>query len=209
MPVVAPSTSAKYLWAAGGAGLGALASREISDRFITSDQAKKLDEAGISTIDASQMRTGIVATTFGLAAGIALGLAKRGDTTGFTTATHISMGALLGTVADAAINSDRDPEDYLQGIGVMGVAVGAGSLMGVHGDFAHLPLRGASLGLFGLAAGLLAPSMIAATRSIPEETARGMAYKNVEHIGSTDGPAPRSSRPGGSAATALRAPTAG
>lgn len=176
MPV--PNTGpAKFLWAAGGLAAGTGAAYGIKSLFASPERDKQLEaERGTSRANSAEVRYAAFATTFGLAAGIFAGTSKFGPTAGFTTAAALAASALLSNVS-SGMNTPERSDRQMQNLLLMGGAVGAGALLSVRDELAHLPVRKFGLGLAGVAVGLAAPSLITALRNAPGDLTRGVTEK--------------------------------
>lgn len=162
-----------------GAGIAAgVGAAIMADRMLVGpDKAAKLRDKGISVLDSRQAEVYAMAIPFATAAGIALGMQRRTPTAGLTTTSQIAAAALLSTVAGAVINADSDKAgDYVTGIGVMSAATGAGILLGVRDEIGQVLARNVGLGLFGLAIGVAAPTVLDTLSRIPGDIRRGLEH---------------------------------
>ena len=178
MTAPVPNTGpAKFLWAGGGLAAGSIAAYGIKSAFVSPKRDKELEqERGTTRTNSSEMRYKAFAASFGIASGITLGLSKFTPTAGLTTATGVAMAALLSSVASGMNNPDRS-DASMQNLGLMMGGVGVGALAAVRDETAHLPLRSMSLGLAGVAIGLMAPSLIQGLSNAPGEITRGITEK--------------------------------
>jgi hypothetical protein len=168
---------AKFIIFGAGIAAGAGAAWALDKTLVGPEKAKTLREQGTSVLDSRQAEVYAMALPFATAAGIALGMQRRTPTSGLTTSAQIAAAALLSTVAGAVINADSDKAgDYVTGIGVMSAATGAGILMGVRDEIAMGVARNVGLGLFGLAIGVAAPTVIRTLSGIPGNIKRGIEH---------------------------------
>lgn len=160
---------------AAGVG-GALALRS---QLASPERAEELREQGVSVTDEDAAAIKFAVPAFAGAAGLTLGLGRRGPTAGFTTAVTAGLGAVLtGTIGAYAKADVADGKDQAVAVGAVGIAASAGALAGVRDEFARVAhLRMASLGLFGVAVGMMAPLMVEETRTFGAELMRSHQYR--------------------------------
>lgn len=162
MTAPVPNTPGLAKFAMAGVGLAAgLGTAFALDRTLVGPKrAEELRASGTSVMDSRQAEVYAMAGPFGAAAGIALGLQRRGPTAGLTTSAQIAAAALLSTVAGAVINAESPKAgDYVAGIGLMSAFTGAGILVGVRDEVPMRIARLGGLGLFGFALGVAAPTV--------------------------------------------------
>lgn len=176
----APNTGPlKFVFAGAGfaAGLGAAWSLERA--LPTPDEATSLRAKGVSVMDSRQAEVYAMAAPFATAAGVSLGLQRRGPTTGLTTTAQIAAAALLSTTAGAVINAESSKAgDYVAGIGVMSAFTGAGILMGVRDEIPMAAARMGGLGLFGAALGVAAPTLVRTMGGLAGDFRRGIEHRD-------------------------------
>lgn len=174
-----PNTAgpAKFLVAGAGVAAGLAISHALQENLVSQTKAQELRNDGITLVDSKQAQVYAMALPFAGAAGIALGIQKRTPTSGLTTASQVAAAALLSTVAGAVINADSSKAgSYVTGIGVMSAATGAGILAGVRDEVSHGLVRMGGLGLFGVALGVAAPTVLRSISQAPGELKRGIEY---------------------------------
>lgn len=179
-PVPTPNSGpAKFIVAglslAAGTG-GALALRGA---LASPERAQELRKDGVSVVDADAAAVKFAVLPFATAAGITLGLTKRGPTAGFTTAVTAGLGAVLtGTIGAFAKADSQDGKDQAVAVGAVGIAASAGALMGVRDEFARVAhLRQGSIGMFGVAVGLMAPMMVEKAGQFVGDLGRSHEYR--------------------------------
>lgn len=143
------------------------------------ERAEEVRKDGVSLIDEDSAAIRVAVPAFAAAAGLTLGLTKRGPTAGFTTAVTAGLGAVLtGTIGAFAKADSPDGRDQAVAVGVVGIAASAGALLGVRDEFAKVGrLRNVSLGLFGAALGMMAPMMIEGVGKTVGDIGRSHQYR--------------------------------
>lgn len=174
----APNTGPfKFVFAGAGlaAGLGTAYALERS--LPSPDRAERLRESGVSVMDSRQAEVYAMAAPFATAAGVSLGLQRRGPTTGLTTTAQIAAAALLSTTAGAVINAESSKAgDYVAGIGIMSAFTGAGILMGVRDEIPIAAARMGGLALFGAALGVATPTLVRTIGGMGGDFRRGLEH---------------------------------
>lgn len=176
----APNTGPlKFVFAGGGFGAGLAAAYGLERALPSPDRATALRERGVSVMDSRQAEVYAMAAPFATAAGISLGLQRRGPTTGLTTTAQIAAAALLSTTAGAVINAESSKAgDYVAGIGVMSAFTGAGILMGVRDEIPMAVARMGGLGLFGAALGVATPTLLRTMGGMSGDFRRGLEHRD-------------------------------